>query len=72
MSDLYVLTVWKNGWTYAAPIHDSSEVPDAVVEYTRTLTRAEALRTVLDAPVNTERKSHGRQSKSSERPQFRA
>ena len=72
MSDLYVLTVWKNGWTYAAPVYDSVEVPDDVVEYTRTLTRAEALRTVLDMPVNTERKSHGRQGKSSERPQFRA
>jgi len=69
MSDLYVLTVWKNGWAYAAPINDASEVPDAVVDYTRTMTRAEALLSVLEAPI-PQGVVHGRKSQQSQRPQF--
>lgn len=70
MSDLYVLTVWKNGWAYASPVEEATEVPEGIIAYTRTLTRAEALREVLDAPINEV--SHGRQSKQGQRPQFRA
>ena len=67
MSDLYVLTVWKNGWAYAAP-YGEAEVPEGVIDYSRAMTREEALRAVLDAPIGA---MHG-SIPTSKRSQFRA
>lgn len=70
MSDLYVLTVWKNGWLYAAPINAVAEVPDAVISYSKTMTRKEAMNFILETPVHIEGTPNGRQSKQGQRPQL--